>query len=88
MNPFKIPKAHDPSVPQKISKKSRRVAIILWWIAGLTSLGGLHRFYTGQIVAGILYIFTGGGFFFGWLMDGYRLYHREFTDKDGAYLIQ
>ena len=87
MNPFKIPQHPSAEELQKVSKKSRRFAIILWWISLFTSLGCLHRFYVGKIGTGIIYLLTGGGFFFGFFMDGYRLYHGEFNDKNGEYLV-
>jgi predicted transcriptional regulator len=52
---------------------------------------GLHRFYLGKIGSGLLYLFTGGLFFFGTVVDFFRLpqmvreanlkyeYHRALT---------
>ena len=43
------------------------------WVAFLLCLflGGIgaHKFYEGKVGMGILYIFTGGLFFIGWLID-------------------
>jgi hypothetical protein len=45
-------------------------AYLLWLFFGF--LGG-HRFYLGKVGTGILYALTGGGFFFGWLIDFFRM---------------
>ncbi|MCF6311694.1 MAG: TM2 domain-containing protein [Verrucomicrobiales bacterium] len=46
----------------------------LCWIL-LTFLGllGIHRFYMGKILTGIIYLFTGGLFGVGWLYDFWTL---------------
>jgi len=46
----------------------------LAWIF-LTFLGifGVHRFYQGKIITGLIYLFTGGLFLVGWLYDLYTL---------------
>lgn len=39
------------------------------WLGGLFGLAGLHRLYNGQIRTGLLWLFTGGLFGFGQLLD-------------------
>ena len=41
----------------------------LLWLFGLVGLCGIHRFYTGRYVTGILWLLTGGLFFIGQLID-------------------
>ena len=53
-----------------MDKKNKETAYILWALFGLM---GLHRFYLGKIGTGMLYFFTFGLFFFGWLVDGFTL---------------
>ena len=51
-------------------EKSLPVAYILWFFLGFL---GVHKFYLEKIFIGILYIFTGGLFFIGWLIDLFTL---------------
>ena len=46
--------------------KSKPVAYLLWLFLGLI---GAHRFYLGKIGTGILWLFTGGLFGIGWIID-------------------
>lgn len=60
------------------------------WIAlGLCLVGGcvgLHRFYVGKIGTGVVYLLTGGGFFFGALADFFSILFGYFRDKSGRKL--
>lgn len=47
---------------------------------------GVHRFMTGYVGLGILYIFTGGLFGVGWLVDIIQLAANTYTDKYGRRL--
>ena len=46
------------------------VAYLLWFFFGFL---GVHKFYLGKILLGILYILTGGLFFVGWFLDLFTL---------------
>jgi TM2 domain-containing membrane protein YozV len=46
------------------------VAYLLWFLLGII---GVHKFYLGKMGWGILYIFTGGLFLIGWLVDIFTL---------------
>ncbi len=46
--------------------KNKWVALLLWFFLGL--VGG-HKFYEGKVGMGILYIFTGGLFGIGMIVD-------------------
>lgn len=56
-----------------------------WWVAFLLCLFlgtvGVHRFYTGKVGSGVLYVLTGGLFGIGWLVDLVRLLLGTFTDS-------
>ena len=62
-----------------ISPKNQWAALALSVFFGFF---GVHRFYVGKIGTGILYALSGGGFFFGWLMDIYHIANGTFRDKD------
>ena len=64
--------------------KSKVVALLLCiFLGGL----GIHRFYVGKVGTGILYLFTGGLFGIGTLVDIIKIAIGKFTDKDGNALV-
>lgn len=71
---------------ERISQKSRRTAIFLWWLSWFF-VGMLHNIYVGKIGKAIFYFFTIGGFYIGFFIDGYKLYKGTFTDRKGKYLV-
>ena len=82
------PTYYAPGYPQYmevISPSSRWVALVLCSLLGCI---GVHRFYVGKIGTGILYLFTGGLFGIGWLVDIIMIACGSFTDSSGAQLKQ
>jgi TM2 domain-containing membrane protein YozV len=66
--------------PADYVKKSWLVTFFLsLFLGGL----GVHRFYTGKIVTGLLMLFTVGGFFIWWFIDFILVATGAFTDKKG-----
>lgn len=63
-----------------MSPKNRTAAALLAFFLGWL---GVHRFYTGKIGTGILWLFTGGLFGFGTLVDFIIILCGSFKDKDG-----
>ena len=53
-----------------IKERELWVAYLLWFLLGLV---GVHKFYLNKIGMGILYIFTGGIFLIGWIIDIFTL---------------
>jgi TM2 domain-containing membrane protein YozV len=51
--------------------KDKTTALLLWLFLGIF---GAHKFYLGKNVIGIIYLFTGGIFFIGWIIDIFSLY--------------
>ena len=50
--------------------KSKLIAYLLWFFLGWA---GIHRFYVGKVVSGILYLLTLGFFGIGWFIDLFLL---------------
>ena len=48
------------------STRSRAIAFVLCIFLGYF---GVHRFYLGKTVTGLIFLFTGGIFGLGWLVD-------------------
>lgn len=62
------------------SEKSWNVTVLFAIFLGLI---GMHRFYTGKIVTGILWIFTAGMFGIGWVIDILLILTGTFLDGEG-----
>lgn len=59
------------------SQKSKTVTLILCIFLGII---GAHHFYVGRIGRGFLYLFTGGLFIFGWILDIFKILSGTFVD--------
>jgi len=70
-----------------VSKKKRKTAIVLCVLC-FFGIGGLHRFYTGRIVSGIIHFCTFGYCFIGCILDLRELTNDRFTDSKGLPLIK
>ena len=62
------------------SPKSRLILLLLFWISGV--IGG-HKFYSGKIGMGFLYMFTGGLFGIGLIVDFFSILIGTPKDSDG-----
>ena len=69
-----------------VSHKSKLLAIILCCV-GFCGLSGLHRFYTGKVGTGVLWLLTGGCFLVGTIIDLVALLDGSFRDYYGNPLI-
>lgn len=63
------------------SDKNKDTAL---WLCIFGGLFGLHQFYVGKIGKGLLYLFTGGLFVFGWVGDIIKISLGSFRDNVGA----
>ena len=72
----------DPTV--STSTQSWPVTMFLAWILGIF---GVHRFYTGHVKVGILYLFTCGGCGIGVLIDWIMLWTNSYRDSSGSHLM-
>ena len=63
-----------------MSNKSKSTTFLLcYFLGGL----GVHRFYLGKLITGILMLLTGGGLLIWWLIDLYRIATGKLKDKEG-----
>ena len=53
-----------------IKERELWIAYLLWFLLGPV---GVHKFYLGKMGMGILYLFTGGIFLIGWIIDLFTL---------------
>lgn len=65
------------------SQKSKVTALILCIFFGEF---GVHYFYAGRIIMGLLYLFTLGFFGIGWFIDIIRIACGTFRDRSGNYI--
>lgn len=63
-----------------ISSKSKWITLILAIFLGYI---GIHRFYVGKNASGVLYIFTVGLLYIGWISDIVKIAKGQFTDGNG-----
>ena len=66
-----------------MSNKSKSTTFLLcYFLGGL----GVHRFYLGKLITGVLMFLTGGGLTIWWLVDLYRIIKGRLKDKQGGNL--
>ena len=53
----------------------------LFWLPSLVGVAGLHRFYLGKPLSGLLYLVTGGLFGLGTIYDGLTMPHQVRTAR-------
>lgn len=70
------------SVPT-VSPKSKGIAFLLALFLGFF---GVHCFYVGRTVMGVIYLLTCGLFLIGWIYDIYRTATGNFKDANGLYI--
>lgn len=63
-----------------MSSKSKSTSFLLCYFFGAL---GVHRFYLGKLITGVLMLLTVGGLFIWWLVDLYRIITGRLTDKQG-----
>ena len=63
-----------------VSRKRKTSALLLCIFGGYL---GLHRFYAGKVGSGFVYLFTGGCFGIGWIVDIILIATGSFKDASG-----
>ena len=72
---------------QHVSKKSWILALILH-LPGFILVGGLHCFYLGKTVEGVLKLFTGNYFWLGNILDFKSMLQGYFIDKENKLVLR
>jgi len=67
------------------SIKKKKIALLLCIFGGFF---GLHQYYVGKIGKGLIYTFTIGIFFIGYVKDIFKILRGKFTDSRGMYLLE
>jgi len=92
----KIPETIKPLLlkPKPFLSKAKAVKSIIsrdWLVTLLLNvfLGfwGVHRFYTGHIIIGIIQFFTFGGFGLWWFIDFVLIITNQYRDANGSVLL-
>ncbi len=65
------------------SRKCKWIAL-LWCSLGFLGIAGLHYFYAGRWLMGLIYLLTGGLFGIGTVIDAIRILAGGFEDSEGA----
>lgn len=68
---FLIP-SMDRSADRRYTE-GRHSYTVAWLLLTFLGIFGIHRFYLGKWLTGLLYLFTGGLFLLGWLYDLWTL---------------
>lgn len=69
------------------SDKSKKMALILCCL-GFFGIGGIHDFYLGKIVKGIIKFFTVNFFMLGTIIDLIKIASGSYLDNTGAPIRQ
>ena len=81
---------NDTEIIERINyiKELRNISSKNWYVTLFLSifLPSFHRFYAGKIFTGILFLITGGGVFFWWIIDILVILSGKFKDGDGKYI--
>jgi len=68
------------------SENVKKKWIITFYLTLFLGILGIHRFYNGKIVTGLIMLFTLGGGFIWWFIDFILVATWAFTDKKGSRL--
>jgi hypothetical protein len=67
-----------------VSPHSRLIALVLCVLLGYL---GVHRFYVGRVVSGLIWMFTGGLLGIRWLIDIILITTANFRDSEGLRVL-
>lgn len=77
-----------PSMDRQADRRYRQGALsysIGWVLLTFLGIFGIHRFYQGKIITGLIYLLTGGLFFLGVLYDFWTL-NEQISEKNSGWV--
>ena len=83
----RVPTAQDP-VERALFPAEGRSWLITVLLAAFLGPLGIHRFYVGKIVTGLLLFVTAGGLGVFWIIDLVRILLGGFRDAEGRELVR
>ena len=85
----KIPATLKPflSKPKAIESITSRDWLVTLLLNVFLGFWGVHRFYTGHIIIGIIQFFTFGGFGLWWFIDFVLIITNQYRDANGSVLL-
>lgn len=78
--------ARPTPVPKNAIAQSQKNYWLTLFLTVFLGVYGVHRFYAGKNGTGVLYFFTGGGLFLGWITDIFKVLGGNFKDAEGRYI--
>lgn len=66
-----------------MSNRNGNIAVLLCWFGGVL---GLHRFYLGRVISGVMFLITGGFFGIGVFSDLISISFGGLRDNEGKFL--
>jgi hypothetical protein len=73
---------------QSLETRDWLVTFLLCLLLGIIGVHGIHRFYTGHIVIGVIQLLTVGGCYVWWIVDLILIVTGSYIDSEGRPLVR